>query len=113
MVHNTFSELLPFYEISTCHSMLYNKEQKSDMLTTEPPRRGNWLVVLGLTLSQTSTGFYVSAVQVLKTVWEKEKLLIASNFPLFHSVFYSFGELSAIFIKFEFVVCKLFQFRRV
>ena len=39
----------------------------------------------------------------LKTIWEKEKLL----------VFYPFGELSAIFIEFEIVVCKLFEFGRV
>ena len=68
-----------------------------------------------LTLSQTSPGFYVSAVLVslLKTLWEKEKLLLVSNFSFSHSVFYPFGELSAIFIKFEIVVCKLFQFGRV
>ena len=34
-----------------------------------------------------------------------------NDFP--HSVFYPFGELPAIFIKFEIVVCKLFQFGRV
>ena len=28
---------------------------------------------------------------VLKTQWEKEKLLITSNFSFFHSVFYPFG----------------------
>ena len=31
---------------------------------------------------------------------------------LFPRVCYSFGELSAIFIQFEIVVCKLFQFGR-
>ena len=36
-----------------------------------------------------------------------------SNFSFSHSVFCRFGELSGIFIKFEFVVCKLFQFGRV
>ena len=66
-----------------------------------------------LTLSLTSPGFYVSAVQVLKTQWEKEKLLVTSNFSLSRSVFYPFGELSVIFIKFEIVVCKPFQFGRV
>ena len=37
----------------------------------------------GLTLPQTSPGFYVSAVQVLKTLWKKEKLLVTciSPFP--------------------------------
>ena len=29
-----------------------------------------------------------------------------SNFSFSHSVFYPFGELSAIFIKFEIVICK-------
>ena len=50
---------------------------------------------------------------LLKTLWEKEKLLVTSNFSFSHSVFYPFGELSAIFVKFEIVVCKLFQFGRV
>ena len=42
-----------------------------------------------------------------------EKLCIKSNFFFSHSVFYQSGELSAIFIKFEIVVCKLFQFGNV
>ena len=46
-------------------------------------------------------------------MWEKEKLLVTSNFSFSHSVFYQFGELPAIFIKFEIVICKLFQFGRV
>ena len=52
-----------------------------------------------LTLSQTSPGFYVSAV--------------TSNFSFSHSVFYLLGELSAIFTKFEIVVYKLFRFGSV
>ena len=36
---------------------------------------------------------------LLKTLWEKEKLLVTSNFSFSRSVFYPFGELSAIFIK--------------
>ena len=36
---------------------------------------------------------------LLKTLSEKDKLLVTSNFSFFHSVFYSFGELSSIFIK--------------
>ena len=67
-----------------------------------------------LTLSQTSPGFYVSAVQVFwKTLWGKEKLLITSNFSFSHSVFHTLGELSSIFIKFEIVVCKHFLFGSV
>ena len=71
-------------------------------------------LICPLTLSQTSPGFYVSAVQVfLKTLWEKEKLLVTSNFSFSHSVLYPFRELPVIFIKFEIVVWKLFQFGRV
>ena len=46
-----------------------------------------------LTLSETSPGFYVSAV-IRKTLWEKDKLLVTSNFSFSHSVFYALGELS-------------------
>ena len=55
----------------------------------------------------------VCRTSALKTPWEKEKLLVTSNFSFSHSVFYLFGELSATFNKFEIVVCKLFQFGRV
>ena len=44
---------------------------------------------------------------LLKTLWEKEKLLVTSNFSFSRSVFSPFGEHSLIFIKFEIVVCKL------
>ena len=50
---------------------------------------------------------------LLKTLREKEKLLVTSNFSFSRSVFYLFGWMSSIFIKFEIVVCKLFQFGRV
>ena len=62
-------------------------------------------------------GFHVlaSSTSLLNTLWQKDKLLVRSNFSFSYSVFYSFRELSAIFffIKFEIVVCKLFQFGRV
>ena len=48
-----------------------------------------------------------------KTLWEKEKLLVTSNFSFSHSVFHSFGKLSAIFIKLKIVVCKPFEFGKV
>ena len=50
---------------------------------------------------------------LLKTLWEKENLLVMSNFSFSRNVFYLLGELSAIFIKFEIVICKIFQFERV
>ena len=52
-------------------------------------------------------------VKALKTLLKKEKLLLASNFSFSQSVFYPSEELSAIFMKFENVVRKLFQFGRV
>ena len=55
----------------------------------------------------------VCSTSLLKTLQEKEKLLVTSNFSFSHSVFYLFGELSAIFNELEIVVCKLFQFGRV
>ena len=55
----------------------------------------------------------VCSTSLLKTLLEKEKLLITSNFSFFSRVLYLFEEVSAIFIKFKIVVCKLFQFGRV
>ena len=55
----------------------------------------------------------VFSTSLLKTLWEKKKLLVTSNFFISRSVFYPFGEFSAIFIKSEIVVCKLFQFGKV
>ena len=49
----------------------------------------------------------VCSTSLLKTLWEKEKLLVTSNFSFSHSIFYLSGELSAI------VVCKFFEFGRV
>ena len=56
---------------------------------------------------------HVCSTSLLKTLLEKKKFLITSNFFFCHSVFFSFGELSAIFINFFIFVCKLFEFGRV
>ena len=55
----------------------------------------------------------VCCTSLLKTLLEKEKLLVTSNFSFSHSVFYLFGELSAIFVKFKIVICRHFEFGRV
>ena len=34
----------------------------------------------------------VCSISLLKTLWEKEKLLVTSNFSFSHGVFYLFGE---------------------
>ena len=51
----------------------------------------------------------VSSTSPLKTLWEREKLLVTSDHSFSHSVFCP-GELFAILIKFEIVICKLSQF---
>ena len=51
----------------------------------------------------------VCSTGLLKTRWEKEKLLITSNFSSSHSVFYLFGERSTIFIQFEIIIRKLWK----
>ena len=55
----------------------------------------------------------VCSTSLLKTLWEKEKLLVTSSFSFSYRVFYLFRELSVIFSKIKIVVCKLFQFVRV
>ena len=54
----------------------------------------------------------VCSTSLLKTLWEKEKLLATSNFSFSLSVFYPSGEFSAFFVKLENIICKLFQFGR-
>ena len=55
----------------------------------------------------------VCSTSLWKTLWEKEKLLVTSNFSFSHRVFNPFGKLAAIFIKFEIIVCKVFEIGRV
>ena len=55
----------------------------------------------------------VCSTNILKTLREKEKLIVTSNFSFSHNVFYPFEELSATFIRSKIVVFKLFQFGRV
>ena len=50
---------------------------------------------------------------LLKTLWEKEELLVTSNFSSSHNVFYLSGDFSANFIQPEIAICKLFRFERV
>ena len=52
----------------------------------------------------------VYRTSLLKTLLEKEKLVVKSNFSFSRFVFYPFGEVYAVFVKFEIVVCKLFKF---
>ena len=38
---------------------------------------------------------HICCTSLLKTLWNKEKLLVTSNFSFSHSIFYPLGELSA------------------
>ena len=55
----------------------------------------------------------VCSASLLKTLWEKDKLLVTSNLSFSHRVVHPFGKLSDIFVKLKIVVCKLCQFGRV
>ena len=55
----------------------------------------------------------VCSTCLLKTMLQKKKLLVTSNFSISHGVSYLIGELSAIFIRFEIVTCKLCRFGTV
>ena len=55
----------------------------------------------------------VCSTSLLKTLWEKEKLLVTNNLSFSQRVFYPFGELTFFIIKFAIVVCNLFQIGRV
>ena len=41
----------------------------------------------------------VCSTSLLKALWEKEKLFVTSSLSFFLSVFFSFGELFAVYIK--------------
>ena len=63
-----------------------------------------------LTLSQTSPCFHLSAIMSIEKIEGKGEIAHNEQFLLFPKCFfYLLEELSAIFIKFKIVVCKLFQ----
>ena len=51
--------------------------------------------------------------RLLKTLWEKEKMLVPSIFSLSHNVFYPFRNKFQFLSPIHFVVCKCFQFAPV
>ena len=55
----------------------------------------------------------VCSRDLLKTLWEKEKLLVTSNFSFSRSVFYPVWRTFSHFYQFKMVVFKLFHFKRV
>ena len=74
------------YEWTVCEILIFDRSRIKKMKTRNicnPLLNEPWF--LG-----------VCCTNPLKTLWEKEKLLITSNFFFSHSVFYPFGEFSLI-----------------
>ena len=65
--------------LTTCHSLFKSSVQQINPFLNKP-----WFLC-------------VCSISLLKTLWEKEKLLVTSNFSFSHIVFHPYGELSAIF----------------
>ena len=87
--------------------MISNGAMGKNILYLEPVAQ--W--IYRLTLSQKKPCFYVSAAQVfLKTLLEKEKLLVTSNVSMFSTILENLPPFSS---KFKIVVCKLFRSGRV
>ena len=63
----------------------------------------------GLILYHTIPTFNDFNRGLLKTLWEKEKMLVTSNFSFSHNVFYPFEELSTIFISLKLSPAKSFD----
>ena len=55
----------------------------------------------------------VCSSRLLKTLWEKEKLLGTNNFSFSHSVWYLFEELSAVFIRLKLLSANSLSFGKV
>ena len=99
------------YKIQFLSPLLYNQKKKRQTSTTK-----NSLIQCHATLYCKCSNIFeyvtgkrvnpfpkkacflrVCSTSLLKTLWEKEKLLVTSNFSFSHSVFYPFDELFAIF----------------
>ena len=66
-----------------------------------------------LTLSKTSPGFKCLQHKPFENTVGKGEIARNEQFLLFPKCFLLLEKLSAIFIKFDIVICKLFQFGRV
>ena len=92
--------LVKYHGIGKSRYVYYSKFAKDHFFLVNPFPNKPWFL-------------RVCSTSLLKTLWEKEKLLVTSNFSFSQGVFYPFGELSAICILLKLVFCKLFQFGRV
>ena len=88
-------------ELFTTHSQALTTKKKKPFENSVGKEKINWFNPF----PNKPWFLRVCSTSLLKTLWEKEKLLVTSNFSFSHSVFYKFVEHSAIFINFEIVVC--------
>ena len=79
-------------------------------MTSEPNKKGILSIINFSSFPNKPWVSHVCSKSLLKSLGEKENLLVTSNFSFFHSVFYPSGELSSIFTKFKIDVYKLFRF---
>ena len=90
--------------------VLLQKKKKTCYL----PVLQTFLMNLQLALSQTSPGFYMSVVyKPFENTLGNGEIARYEQFLIFSQYFLPVRELSTIFVKFEIVICKLFQFGRV
>ena len=67
-----------------------------------------------LTLSTIYTHFSTLKKKALgKTLWKKVKLLILSNFTIFHNVFYAICILKSFISHISVVICSVFEFEKI
>ena len=76
-------------------------------------RRSAAFVVMGLPFPKQALVFTCLQYKSFENTVGKGEIARKEQFLLFHSVFYPLGELSDIFIKFQIVFCKFFEFERV
>ena len=86
--NTVYNHLLPLPKMSAKDSVLRDVKSQDCVARVNPFQNKPWFL-------------RVCSTSLLKTLWEKEKLLMMSNFSFSHSVFYPFGELAAIFTKFK------------
>ena len=77
------------------------------------PRYVVYILII-LILSQNKPFFLrVCSINLLKTLWEKEKMLLMNNITFSYSFFYPFGKFSTIFINLKIIVCSLLLWKSI
>ena len=98
-----------------CIQMLRNIERPGELDKYHFFKNDWWILALTFINPSPNKPWFLldCCTSLFKILWEKKKLLTTSNFSFSHSVFCPFGKLSAIFIKFEIVLFKIFLIGRV